>query len=99
MFPQTPHSSGLSSTATDSGIQSGESSLNEGIQPVAELREDSIIGIRSKCPHFRILVIGRANAGKTTLLKRVCNSVKEPEIYDENGKKVHSATLTAILPA
>ncbi|KAJ7866348.1 hypothetical protein B0H13DRAFT_1725177 [Mycena leptocephala] len=86
---------GLLSPATDrdSWVQSSDLSLNSGAQPVAELPEDSIIDIRSKCSHFRILIIGRANAGKTTLLKRVCNSVEEPEIYDEKGKKVHSATL------
>ncbi|KAF8661613.1 hypothetical protein AX14_007213, partial [Amanita brunnescens Koide BX004] len=27
---------------------------------------------RYECPHFRILVIGRANAGKTTILEKVC---------------------------
>ncbi|KAF8658407.1 hypothetical protein AX14_007708 [Amanita brunnescens Koide BX004] len=25
---------------------------------------------RYECPHFRILVIGRANAGKTTILEK-----------------------------
>ncbi|PPQ71049.1 hypothetical protein CVT25_007320, partial [Psilocybe cyanescens] len=39
--------------------------------------------IRAQYKHFRILVIGRANAGKTTLLKRVCNTTEEPSIYDE----------------
>jgi hypothetical protein len=34
--------------------------------------------LRAKYKHFRILVIGRANAGKTTLLKRVCNSKEDP---------------------
>ncbi|KAF8995580.1 hypothetical protein BDQ17DRAFT_1250522 [Cyathus striatus] len=37
---------------------------------------------------FRILVIGRANAGKTTLLKRVCDTTEDPCIYDKNGKLV-----------
>jgi len=27
---------------------------------------------RYKCPNFRILVVGRANAGKTTILEKVC---------------------------
>ena len=31
-----------------------------------------------KYTHLRILVIGRANAGKTTLLKRVCNTKDDP---------------------
>ena len=42
--------------------------------------------LRKKYRHFRILVIGWANAGKTTLLKRVCNTTEEPCIYDEDGK-------------
>jgi GTP-binding protein EngB required for normal cell division len=46
------------------------------------------IEIRSQCTHFRILVIGRANAGKTTLLKKVCETTDEPRIYDLNGKEV-----------
>ncbi|KAG6905497.1 hypothetical protein DXG01_002377 [Tephrocybe rancida] len=42
--------------------------------------------LRKKYKHFRILVIGRANAGKTTLLKRVCNTDEDPCIYDEKNK-------------
>ena len=34
--------------------------------------------LRAKYTHFRILVIGRANAGKTTLLKRVCKTKEDP---------------------
>ena len=49
---------------------------------------DKAIDLRSKCGHFRILVIGRANAGKTTLLKKVCNSIEDPEIFDPSGEKV-----------
>ena len=30
---------------------------------------------------FRVLIIGRANAGKTTILKRVCDTTESPEIY------------------
>ena len=42
-----------------------------------------------RCPHFRILVIGRANAGKTTILEKVCGVEKGTKpiiIYDEEGK-------------
>ncbi len=42
-----------------------------------------------KCPHFRILIIGRANAGKTTILEKVCGVAKGTQpiiIYDENGQ-------------
>ena len=45
---------------------------------------------RYLCPHFRILVIGRANAGKTTILEKVCGVAKgtKPIIYDKDGKPV-----------
>ncbi|KAF7343577.1 GTP-binding protein [Mycena sanguinolenta] len=49
---------------------------------------DKAIDVRSKISHFRILIIGRANAGKTTILKKVCNSVEDPEIYSPDGKKI-----------
>ncbi|KAI6147661.1 GTP-binding protein [Pisolithus tinctorius] len=39
---------------------------------------------------FRVLVMGRANAGKTTILQRVCNSTEKPEIFDGEGNKVRS---------
>jgi len=48
--------------------------------------------IREKYSHFRVLVIGRANAGKTTLLKRVCNTTDEPCIYDEESNNLVSFT-------
>ena len=44
--------------------------------------------LRAKFTHFRILVIGRANAGKTTLLQRVCNTTEEPCIYDEDNNNL-----------
>jgi hypothetical protein len=30
---------------------------------------------------FRILIIGRANAGMTSILQRVCDTTESPEIY------------------
>ncbi|KAF5365202.1 hypothetical protein D9758_005468 [Tetrapyrgos nigripes] len=48
--------------------------------------------LRQKYRHFRILVIGRANAGKTTLLKRVCNTTEEPCIYDEEKRNLLEPT-------
>jgi len=55
---------------------------------------------RNEYRQFRILVIGRANAGKTTLLKRVCNTTKEPCIYDaENNNLVsHSSDVYLFSP-
>jgi len=37
---------------------------------------------------FRILVIGRSNAGKTTVLQRVCNTTELPEVFNAKGEKV-----------
>ncbi|KAF5344667.1 hypothetical protein D9758_016408 [Tetrapyrgos nigripes] len=45
-----------------------------------------------KFQRFRILVIGRANAGKTTLLNRVCNTTEEPCIYDEQARNLLEPT-------
>ena len=47
-----------------------------------------IRNIREKFGQFRILVIGRANAGKTTILKKICDSAEDREIYDDQGTKV-----------
>ena len=44
--------------------------------------------LRVRFRQFRILIIGRANAGKTTILKKICDSTEDPEIYDAEGKQV-----------
>lgn len=53
--------------------------------------------LRAKYTHFRILVIGRANAGKTTLLKRVCNTTEDPCIYDEKKNNLVRHLLRGLL--
>jgi septin family protein len=46
--------------------------------------------IRRLCPQFRILVIGKANAGKTTILRKVCKAKADakPVIRDAEGREV-----------
>ena len=53
--------------------------------------------IRKKFGRFRVLIIGRANAGKTTILKKICNSTEDPEIYDDKGNKVGSYIVRLVL--
>ena len=54
--------------------------------------------LRAKYTHFRILVIGRANAGKTTLLKRVCNTKEDP-VYSEVRYICSALYPTLIIPS
>lgn len=35
---------------------------------------------------FRVLIIGRANTGKTAILQRVCETTESPIIYQGNGR-------------
>ncbi|KAH9054703.1 hypothetical protein EDB87DRAFT_1426102 [Lactarius vividus] len=41
---------------------------------------------RTRIPaiRFRVLIVGRANAGKTTILQRVCDTTRSPVIYRGN---------------
>ena len=58
--------------------------------PTTTMSNREIYDLRAKYTRFRILVIGRANAGKTTVLQRVCNTTEEACIYDENNKNLVS---------
>ena len=64
--------------------------------PAVTIDPDEAAKLRAKYTRFRILVIGRANAGKTTLLKRVCNTTEEPSIYDEEKKNLVRYRLIVI---
>jgi septin family protein len=44
--------------------------------------------LRQKCPRFRVLVIGRANAGKTTICQKMCNTTDPPVVHGRDGKEV-----------
>jgi len=44
--------------------------------------------LREKYPRFRALILGRANAGKTTILKSICDTTEEPRIYGPDGEEI-----------
>ncbi|KAG1796065.1 uncharacterized protein HD556DRAFT_361391 [Suillus plorans] len=49
--------------------------------------------LRERFVRFRVLILGRANAGKTTILQKVCNTMERPEIYDNKGNKIDAAVV------
>ena len=53
-----------------------------------QLNAQQMEKLRERFTQFRILVIGRANAGKTTILRKLCDATGEPMIFDPTGKKV-----------
>jgi GTPase SAR1 family protein len=60
--------------------------------PRTKMSDLEAYDLRARYTRFRILVIGRANAGKTTLLQRVCNTTEDPCIFDDNGKNLVSCS-------
>ena len=58
--------------------------------PTTMMSDRNPYELQAKYTRFRILVIGRANAGKMTLLQRVCNTTEDPCIYDENNNSLVS---------
>jgi len=58
------------------------------VQPLFDNIAERDNALRKKFKHFRVLILGRANAGKTTILQKVCNTDEQPEIFDSTGKKV-----------
>jgi GTPase SAR1 family protein len=70
------------------------STANEDVQSSSDLpvRQGALSAeeIRAECPQFRILIIGKANAGKTTILRKVCNAKPDakPIVRDAEGKEV-----------
>ena len=44
--------------------------------------------VRGLTARFRVLIIGRANAGKTTILQRVSNATEQTKIFNREGHEV-----------
>ena len=87
----TPHSTSPllnPPTSVEMGNTSSTEMAREAIDSVFGNNMKSVPEVREKYRQFRILVIGRANAGKTTLLKRVCNTDEDPCIYDKENENL-----------
>jgi hypothetical protein len=78
------------STANKEAQSSGDPPIRQGAL--------SAEAIRAECPQFRILIIGKANAGKTTILRKVCNAKPDakPIVYDAKGKEVSQEIPTKV---
>ncbi|KIM72009.1 hypothetical protein PILCRDRAFT_804345 [Piloderma croceum F 1598] len=66
------------------------------VQPLSENIAECDNTLRKRFKHFRVLILGRANAGKTTILQKVCNTDEQPEIFDSTGKKIDP---TIVMPS
>ena len=63
---------------------------NNEFQGAEDIKEQQlqVQNVRALTTRFRVLIVGRANAGKTTILQRVCNTTEQPEIFNRKGHKV-----------
>ena len=89
----------LSITVTPSQALDREASqFNVKTQPAQfvnpERQKIRAENLRIRTGRFRILIIGRANAGKTTILQRVCNTTEQPKIFDPQGHEVCAIHIT-----
>ncbi|KIJ98999.1 hypothetical protein K443DRAFT_8737 [Laccaria amethystina LaAM-08-1] len=50
--------------------------------------------VRRFTTRFRVLIIGRANAGKTTILQRVCHTTEQPRVFTRHGHEIDVSELS-----
>ncbi|KAF8351702.1 hypothetical protein F5887DRAFT_912399 [Amanita rubescens] len=63
-----------------------------GVTNVDDAKRVTLRREQYKCPYFRILVMGRANAGKTTILEKVCGVARGTQpiiIYDMSNEEIN----------
>ncbi|KDQ52703.1 hypothetical protein JAAARDRAFT_39990, partial [Jaapia argillacea MUCL 33604] len=58
--------------------------------------DNRTLRLRQNYSQFRVLVMGKANAGKTTILQKVCNTTDQPKIYNSDGEEID---LSAVAPS
>ncbi|KAI6042729.1 hypothetical protein EDC04DRAFT_878201 [Pisolithus marmoratus] len=94
--PET--ASGVGSNLTGSPVPAVEATAaSSSSGPPYHLDPAKARAYMKNIKQFRILVMGRANAGKTTLLQRVCNTVDNPEIVDGQGNMIASTVVQGTL--
>ena len=57
---------------------------------------DQVERLRAKFDRFRVLIFGRANAGKTTILAQICRSTKDKAIRTRDGKQASLFNSTTL---
>ena len=60
----------------------------EDMTQMIHLDPVAVKGHFDRIGRFRILLVGRSNCGKTTLLQRICYATEPPEVYNSKGEKV-----------
>ena len=99
-LPRSPHRAYLDSSSLPPFQASHREMSLAGteIQPMEDIerQRERAQKLRNRTKHFRVLVIGRANAGKTTILQRVCNTTEQPKIFNRKGHKVFHVLDTII---
>ena len=67
----------------------------QGAEDIARQRRRAD-NLRRLSKRFRVLIIGRANAGKTAILQRVCNTTEQPKIFNPEGRQVFHVLVIII---
>jgi hypothetical protein len=83
--PAASHFGSLSRTSVQ---HFGQSPSSQGFRTMAPQQNQFQVP-KSPNVQFRVLIIGRANAGKTSILQRVCDTTESPKIYeiDQSGHR------------
>jgi septin family protein len=71
--------------------------MSNSAQSSVNRNEDRAQELRKKAGRFRILIIGRANSGKTTILQKICKTDESPEIFNSKGEKVRYLSVLCLV--
>ncbi|KZP09843.1 hypothetical protein FIBSPDRAFT_839117 [Athelia psychrophila] len=77
------------STPSFEGVQAPFAQSGSASQSVPAMNAE----IKERFDLIRILIIGRANAGKTTILQKVCGTTDKPVVYNALGKKIKKPNI------